>query len=185
MSNTRQALNAFFINVQKRALAHTEFAIGSRDDALDILQEAMIRLAKQYPDKESEWPMLFQRILYNLIIDTQRRKKVRRIMVWWQQHDGEESDDNEYPQAESLLNTELSPETKLSQRDIKNAIEKLLKKLPYRQQQAFTLRAWWGHDVKETAYIMKCSEGSVKTHYSRAINRLREGLIVHTEQELV
>ena len=184
MPMVRQQLNQFFIDVQKRTLAHIEFSIGHRDDALDLLQEAMLKLAKNYANQSADWPMLFQRIVYNLIIDYQRKKKVRRVLVWWQQR-SDESDDNEYTQAESALNKMQKPEQITSQMQILKALELQLGLLPERQRQVFSLRAWFGHNVKETAFIMGCSEGSVKTHYSRAIAQLRRNLDGFTFEECI
>lgn len=178
MSTTRTQLNDFFVSVQGRALKQVEFSVKNRDDSFDILQDAMIRLAKNYSDKNDDWPKLFQRILQNLIVDWHRRQKVRSIFVWWQRSKngkelGEEEGDDQY----SSINEGIehrSPEHLQSNRQLGDSMSCAIEQLPLRQQQAFTLRAWWGHNVKETAFAMGCSEGSVKTHYFRATVRLRE-----------
>lgn len=179
MSNTRLQLNDFFVSVQRRALKQAEFAIGDRDEAMDLLQEAMIRLAKNYSDRADDWPKLFQRILQNLIRDWYRRKKVRSILVWWNQvgdehNTVEEVLGSEVDTQEAPPGAQQSPEKLQKNRQIAERVVAAIRQLPFRQQQAFTLRAWWGHDLRETAFAMGCSEGSVKTHYSRAISRLRE-----------
>ncbi len=179
MGNTRLQLNEFFISVQSKALKQVEFAVGDRDEAMDILQEAMIRLAKKYADDKDDWPRLFQRILQNLIKDWYRRKKVRSILVWWNQvgdnpNSVEEAVGQEIGDHHLEKTDYMTPEAQQKYRQVAEHVTEAVKALPFRQQQAFTLRAWWGHDVRETAFAMECSEGSVKTHYSRAVSRLRE-----------
>lgn len=179
MPNTRYALNTFFCEVQRRALRQAELAVGNRDDAMDILQEAMIRLAKNYSDKPDDWPKLFQRILQNLIRDWFRKQKVRKIFTWWNET---RNDDDSAVNGEGIDSLEVPANTQAlqgpdkihSQHEVAAHMIAAVESLPLRQQQAFTLRAWWGHDVNETAFAMGCSEGSVKTHYSRALNRLRD-----------
>ncbi len=177
IDNRRQELNNFFTSVQHRALKQAEFATGDRDEAMDLLQDAMIRLARNYADQPEDWAKLFQRILQNLIRDWYRKQKVRSIIVWWQQkdQDGNSEEDVVGQQMDDAGQGNLmAPEKGQSQHQIAQRIGDAIKQLPFRQQQAFTLRAWWGHDIQETAFAMGCSEGSVKTHYSRAIKRLRE-----------
>ena len=176
MADTRVALNEFFIGVQKKALRHIEFSIGDKDEALDILQDAMMKLAKNYSMHKEDWPKLFQRIIHNLVIDWHRRKKTRAILFWWQQ-----AKDTEPSQVSStdFEFADLSAPEMATQESNRRQLQKIsntLSELPMRQQQAFTLRAWWGHDTKETAYIMNCSEGSVKTHYSRALTKIKASL---------
>ncbi len=181
MANTRYQLNEFFISVQRRALRQAELAVGNREDALDILQDAMIRLAKSYSDKPDDWPKLFQRILQNLIRDWYRKQKVRKLFSWWgdsRSEGGDEVDDSgtliDQADTPALSQNSQGPHTIHSQNEVAEQMVAAVESLPLRQQQAFTLRAWWGHDVNETAFAMGCSEGSVKTHYSRALTKLRE-----------
>lgn len=168
--SSRDALDRFFCKTQSKAVKQAEFAVANRDEAFDLVQDAMIRLARRYPDNEADWPKLFQRILQNLILDWHRRQKVRRILVWWDQR--KEADDSEvgfdYFSAE-----EASPQEQLLNEQEKQALMALIKALPLRQQQAFLLRAWWEYSTEETAFAMGCSAGSVKTHYSRAIQKLK------------
>ncbi len=175
MKNTRLQLNDFFVSVQARTLNQIQFAVKDRDEALDILQDAMIRLAKKYADKEADWPKLFQRIVQNLICDWHRRNKVRKIFVWWQRDTSSEEDS---PRLEYHISGDEkeSPDQRRQGGQIAAYVIAAVEQLPLRQQQAFTLRAWWGHDIQETAFAMGCSEGSVKTHYSRATSRLRDML---------
>ncbi len=173
MDNARLQLNDFFVSVQARALNQIQFAVKDRDEALDILQDAMIRLAKKYADKEADWPKLFQRIVQNLICDWHRRRKVRRIFVWWQTSGDSEEESSHIE--EHVGGDEGENPDRLGQGEqIAAYVVAAVEQLPLRQQQAFTLRAWWGHDIQETAFVMGCSEGSVKTHYSRATSRLRD-----------
>ncbi len=176
MSETRYKMNEFFCGIQAKALKQIEFAIRDRDEALDILQDAMIRLAKKYSDKEKDWPRLFQRIIQNLIIDWYRRKKVRSIIVFWDKSsdDGEELEELGGVEEGDSAQVRQSPEQAHGNFQLGQKVARAIEQLPFRQQQAFTLRAWWGHNVEETAFAMGCSEGSVKTHYSRATNRLKQ-----------
>ena len=171
-NDTRYALNDFFVSVQVKALRQAEFAVKNRDDAFDILQDAMEKLARKYSDKPDEWGPLFQRILQNTIRDWYRRQKVRRFFSL--SRDEEDS-------SEDLLDKHYSaseePEAEVIETRQFAEAKQALSQLPYRQQQAFILRAWWGFDVGETAFAMSCSEGSVKTHYSRARSRLQQLLI--------
>jgi len=166
-------LNQFLTSVQKRAFITAKLATENEDDALDIVQDSMFKLAKSYPDKsEQEWPALFQRVLQNAIKDWYRKQKVRKIMWWWQQ---DKISEEELPIDYSNIPRE-EPEKSQQTIQTANAINAALRKLPFRQQQAFILRAWWEHSTEETAAIMGCSAGSVKTHYSRASKALANAL---------
>jgi len=163
-------LDKFLAAVEKRAFRVAELAIGNRDDALDILQETMYKLAEKYADRDpSEWTPLFYRILQNQVRDWYRREKFRnRFRVWFGSHDNP---------ADSLENRAGSmngaPEDDLHNRQVLDKLGCVIRQLPLRQQQAFMLRTFEELDVRQTAKIMGCSEGSVKTHYSRAVHRLR------------
>ncbi len=172
-TETRAALNQFFIEAQAKALRQVEIAVGSRDEALDIVQESMLKLASKYSDQSNSWPQLFQRILQNAIRDWYRRKKVRRFFSWNTVGD-EVTDGEQTTLATDVTVDSRSPEMHSQRQQNIGAVEHALKRLPHRQQQAFLLRAWWGHDIEETAFAMGCSPGSVKTHYSRALGKLRE-----------
>ncbi len=166
-------LNQFLTSVQKRAFITAKLATGNDDDALDIVQDSMLKLAKTYGTKdEQEWPGLFQRILQNAIKDWYRKQKVRKILWWWQQ---DEISEEELPIDYRNLPRE-EPEQAQQSTQTADAINAALGKLPFRQQQAFILRAWWEHSTEDTAAIMGCSTGSVKTHYSRASKALQNAL---------
>ncbi len=173
MTATREALNDFFASVQMKAFRQAEMATGNREEALDIVQDAMIRLAQKYSDQEENWPRLFQRILQNLIRDWYRRQKVRSILIWFQSAENQEEGSNN---VDNLLEDKagFAPDESLQQLQIHKKLQEALRRLPARQQQAFILRAWWEYDIKESAFAMECSEGSVKTHYSRAVKKLAE-----------
>ncbi len=171
-------LNRFFAEVEKRALRIAEINIRDRDEALDLVQDAMIRLARNYagrPDKE--WAPLFYRILQNRIRDWQRRQVVRnRVMVWF----GKGNEDNDYdPVAAAPDPAGRSPDEELQTHEAMQSLEAAISGLPARQREAFMLRTFEGLDVAGTATAMGCSQGSVKTHYSRAVHSLRETLGEH------
>ncbi len=157
-----------------------ELATGSREDALDLVQEAMLGLVRRYGDRDAaDWAPLFHRILQSRIRDWYRRSRVRnRFRVWlggWRGDDGQEGADP----VQALPDAAPGVERRAAGEDAVEDLCRALQALPLRQQQAFMLRAWEGLDVAATAYAMGCSEGSVKTHYSRAIHRLREQLEEH------
>jgi len=170
-----QQLNGFLAEVERRALRIAEIAVRDRDEALDLVQDAMIKLARKYADRDkAEWPPLFYRILQNGIRDWHRRQAVRnRVMVWF----GRGSRDDEYdPVAAAPDPIGRAPEQELSNAEAMQTLEAAVHALPTRQREAFMLRMFEGLDVAGTAVAMGCSEGSVKTHYSRAVHSLRDTL---------
>ena len=142
----------------------------------------MLKLAEKYGAKPvEELPMLFQRILQNTIRDFYRRQKVRSLWVTLFSalspgREEEDSDPLETLESADNSNSVGSPESRLEQAQVLEAIEKELKRLPPRQRQAFLLRYWEELDVAETAAIMGCSQGSVKTHCSRATHAMATAL---------
>lgn len=151
-----------------------EIATGDPDEALDLVQEAMLKLVQHYASRnEPEWGPLFHRILQSRIRDWYRRTRVRNHWRRWFGGAGEEESDDPL---EKIPDTgQPDPSTQVAHKRAAVALDAALRELPLRQQQAFLLRAWEGLDVAETANAMGCSEGSVKTHYSRAIHTLRSG----------
>ena len=175
-------LNDFLISVERRAFKRAAYAVRDDDAALDIVQDAMIRLSQSYADRpETEWPMLFQRILSNAILDWFRRQKTRNA-VFTNMRDLEARFSVEDGDFDLLavfkmddVGTE-SADTTASRAQTLAQIEEEINKLPARQREAFLLRYWEELDVAETAEVMGCSQGSVKTHCSRAIHALAQSL---------
>ena len=172
-----QELNRFLAEIEKRALRIAEISIRDRDEALDLVQNAMIKLVRKYSGRTSEeWTPLFYRILQNGVRDWHRRHAVRkRVMVWF----GGSNDDDFDPIAAAPDHAGRTPDEQLESREAMRGLEKALAALPQRQREAFMLRTFEGLDVAGTATAMGCSEGSVKTHYSRAVHSLRETLGEH------
>jgi RNA polymerase sigma-70 factor (ECF subfamily) len=158
------------------------FAVKDEEAALDIVQDSMMRLAEKYADRPAEeLPMLFQRILQNAIRDWYRRSKVRSTWTSLFSSFSGRDDDDEHDILETLAtetdsNVPVSPAAQLEQSQVLAAIEAAIEKLPTRQREAFLLRYWEEFDVAETAAAMGCSEGSVKTHCSRAVQALSNTL---------
>lgn len=175
----RAAMERFLASVERRAFRIARFAVRDTDDALDLVQDAMLRLVRGYARApEAEWQLLFFRILRNRILDHQRRGTVRRrVLAWFSSSDDE--DDGFDPIAAAPGPDGDAPDHRLAMGDAMTALEAAVGRLPGRQQQAFLLRTLEGLDVAETAAVMGCSEGSVKTHYSRAVHSLRAELGDH------
>jgi len=172
-------LNQFLAGVERRALRMAEVAVRDRDEALDLVQDAMIKLARNYAARpEQEWTPLFYRILQNGIRDWHRRQKVRnRVMVWFGRSG---SGDDEYDVVASAPDPAgRAPVDEVQTHETMQHLEVAIRDLPGRQREAFMLRTFEGLNVAGTATAMGCSEGSVKTHYSRAVHTLREQLGEH------
>lgn len=179
---TDKELTDFLKSVEKRAFKRTVYAVRDDDAALDIVQDSMIRLAEKYADRPAaELPLVFQRILSNATMDWFRRQKVRNaVMQNLSDFDGAD-DDGDFDLLELLatvegsLGSESAADT-VGREQILLLIEKEIGQLPGRQREAFLLRYWEELDVAETAAVMGCSEGSVKTHCSRAVHALARSL---------
>jgi len=171
-----RALEQFLVSVEKRAFKIAQLGLRNDDDALDAVQDAMMKLVQSYGSRaEDEWRPLFYRILANRIRDLQRRRTVRgRFMAWLPTRD--EENDEEIDLVAQAPSPELTPARRLELDEAIGALETAVAELPPRQQQAFLLRSLEGLDVGETASAMGCSEGSVKTHYFRALASLRARL---------
>lgn len=165
-------LNGFLREVEKRAYRIAAMSTGDPDEALDIVQDAMISLAKRYANRPAEeWRPLFYRILHNRIRDWHRRRRVRDgVLRFFGGQEGDEPD----AVAAARDPMAVAPEQAVAHAEALSALEQALKSLPARQREAFVLRNFEGLDVAETAAAMGCSDGSVKTHFSRATHRLRE-----------
>ncbi|MCJ7589885.1 MAG: RNA polymerase sigma factor [Woeseiaceae bacterium] len=174
-----QQLDHFLAEVERRALRIAEIAVRDRDEALDLVQDAMIKLVRNYSGRGTdEWTPLFYRILQNGVRDWHRRQAVRnRVMVWFQKA---KPDDNDYDVIAAAADPMgRSPDEELQNSEAMQDIELAVHELPSRQREAFMLRTFEGLDVAGTAVAMGCSEGSVKTHYSRAVHALRDKLGEH------
>jgi RNA polymerase sigma-70 factor (ECF subfamily) len=171
-----RALNQFLAGVELKAFKIAQAALRHEDDALDAVQDAMLQLARAYSDRPAEeWKPLFYRILENRIRDMQRRRTVRGRVISWLPFRSDEDEDEQDPIAQAP-STEPQPLRKLEIVETMDALERAIETLPRRQQQVFMLRTLEGLDVAETATAMGCSEGSVKTHYFRALQALRAQL---------
>ena len=166
----------FLRGVERRALRMAELATGSRDEALDLVQDAMFGFVRHYGGHDgAEWPPLFWRVLDSRLNDWHRRQKVRGR--WSFRPDDKNTDED--PIALAPDAREPGPVARMADGEASVALEAALRGLPLRQRQAFLLRIWEGLDVAATAVAMRCSEGSVKTHLSRALANLRRALEAH------
>ncbi len=175
-----KTLEAFLSDVERRALRMAEIATGQHEEALDIVQDAMLQLVHRYGRREpADWGPLFHRILQNRIRDWYRRQGVRqRVLAWWVggRHEAGDADTGVDPLDRMPDPARTGPEQDYGDSRFAADLDAALHALPLRQQQAFLLRAWEGLDVAETACAMGISSGSVKTHYSRALSALRTKL---------
>jgi RNA polymerase sigma-70 factor (ECF subfamily) len=171
------ALERFLREVERRALRMAEFATGSREEALDLVQDAMFGFVRNYGERpDVDWRPLFWRVLDSRLNDWHRRRRVRGRFWAWPAHDADEDED---PIARAPDPHEPGPLARLADGEASAALDTALRTLPLRQRQAFLLRLWEGLDVAATAAAMRCSEGSVKTHLSRALANLRRALGEH------
>jgi len=178
-----QELSDFLSGIERRAFKQAVYAVRDDDAALDIVQDAMIKLAEKYGDRPAtELPLVFTRILQNRIHDWFRRQKVRNTWVTLFSNMGKKSDENDdFDPLESLSapdDSEIHQDgaQKLEQSQLLQALESEIAKLPVRQREAFLMRYWDELSITETAKAMSCSEGSVKTHCSRATQTLAKAL---------
>jgi RNA polymerase sigma-70 factor (ECF subfamily) len=176
---TRTEIAAFLAGVERRAFKQAVFALRDEHAALDVVQDAMLKLTEKYSDKPAgELPLLFQRILQNAINDHFRRQKVRSAWttllsgLTGKESRDEDQDPLETLEVESGTGAPAGPAEQFQQAQTIRLVEEALAKLPARQRQAFVLRYWEEMDVAETAALMGCSQGSVKTHCSRAVQAL-------------
>ncbi len=179
---TDKELSDFLKSVEKRAFKRAAYAVRNDDAALDIVQEAMIRLSEKYADRPAaELPLVFQRILSNATMDHFRREKVRNSVVQNLSEFDKGDQDGEFDLLETLhaledtMGTESAADA-VSRAQILQRIDEQVAELPARQREAFLLRYWEEFDVAETAEVMGCSQGSVKTHCSRAVHALAKAL---------
>jgi len=175
----KQFMDQFLKDEERRAFRFANIAVRNRDDALDIVQDTMIRFVQNYAKRsQAEWRPLFYKILRNRIIDHQRSQSVsvrRHVMTWF----GYNKDDEPDRIAAAPDNYNPTPDKRAALDDAMGALECAVEELPDRQKQAFLLRTLSGMSVAGTAKAMGCSTGSVKTHYHRAVHSLRAVLGDH------
>jgi RNA polymerase sigma-70 factor (ECF subfamily) len=172
----------FLSSIEGRAFSMAQFATKNREDALDIVQDAMFKLVQKYSAHPAEqWKPLFYSILQTRILDWHRRQSVHnRFRSWLHWNDGsDDEDETENPIEQVASAPQASPDIALQDAQFSEGLNKALNILPLRQQQVFLLRVWEGMDIAETAKIMQCSESSVKTHYARALEKLKLQLGAH------
>jgi RNA polymerase sigma-70 factor (ECF subfamily) len=179
---TEQELSDFLKSVEKRAFKRSVYHVRDEEAALDIVQDAMMKLAEHYGDKPAaELPMLFQRILSNCTLDWFRRQKTRNALFSNLSDFESDSDDGNFDLLETFAFDDGSQQWESAEDSTRRAqilrqIEGEIQQLPARQREAFLMRYWEDMDVAETAAAMGCSEGSVKTHCSRAVAALSKAL---------
>ncbi|GBU15444.1 RNA polymerase sigma factor [Polaromonas sp.] len=179
---TEQELSDFLKSVEKRAFKRSIYHVRDGEAALDIVQDSMMKLAQHYGDKPAaELPMLFQRILSNTTLDWFRRRKTRNALFSNMSEFAVAGSDGDFDLLETLESLTSSEGTQSAQDATESAqtlhqIELAIQELPGRQREAFLMRYWEEMDVSETAVAMGCSEGSVKTHCSRAVHALSKAL---------
>jgi RNA polymerase sigma-70 factor, ECF subfamily len=173
-----RALEGFLASVEAKAFRIAQIALRHEDDALDAVQDAMLRLVRSYSSRPpEEWRPLFYRILENCVRDMQRRRSVRgRVLTWYHRAFGDDAVEGESDPLEQVSDPGPIPSAQAQTDETMQALEAALAGLPARQRQAFLLRCLEGLDVAATAKAMGCSEGSVKTHYFRALQTLRAQL---------
>jgi RNA polymerase sigma-70 factor, ECF subfamily len=176
---TRQEMSDFLASAERRAFKHALYAVRDEEAALDLVQDAMMRLAEKYADKPpAELPLLFQRILQNAVTDHFRRQKVRNIWttllssLFAEDEDGSARDPLDSIEPEIGTTAAESAADQVERSQVMAIIETEIGRLPPRQREAFLMRYWEDMDVAETAAAMGCSQGSVKTHCSRATHTL-------------
>jgi RNA polymerase sigma-70 factor (ECF subfamily) len=179
---SEKELSQFLQSVERRAFKQAVYAVRDDDSALDVVQDAMIKLSEKYADRPpEELPPLFQRILQNVIHDFFRRQKVRNTWTslfssFFKDDDDDGGDILETLEAQAGTEAAESASDQVERAQTLQLIDDEVKKLPARQREAFLLRYWEDMDVAETAALMGCSEGSVKTHCSRATHALAKAL---------
>jgi RNA polymerase sigma-70 factor (ECF subfamily) len=175
---SRQEMSDFLAATERRAFKHAAFAVRDDEAALDIVQDAMFRLAERYADRPAaELPLLFQRILQNAVTDHFRRQKVRNVWTTLLSSFGSSDESGERDPLEALeaagaIGGSESAQDEVERIQMMAILETEIGRLPPRQREAFLMRYWEDMDVAETAAAMGCSQGSVKTHCSRATHTL-------------
>ena len=184
---TERELSLFLQSVEKRAFKRSLYHVRDEEAALDIVQDSMMKLAEKYGDRDAaELPLIYTRILQNTTLDWFRRQKTQNtwISLFSSMRGGNKDnlDDSDYSDPLEFLDSSeenLGFEdgaTILERQQVIKIIENEISKLPSRQREAFLMRYWDDLGISETAKLMACSEGSVKTHCSRACTFLAKAL---------
>ncbi|MCU0753900.1 MAG: RNA polymerase sigma factor [Xanthomonadales bacterium] len=173
----RREMDAFLRGVERRAFLMAKYATRNPDDALELVQEAMLGFVRHYAGKPAaEWSALFFTVLESRLNDWRRRQQVRSRYWWFGSRDRVDDEDVFDPVAEAVDESAFTPLERLCGERAGAALTQALTQLSDRQRQAFLYRLWEGFDVAQTAAVMGCSEGSVKTHLHRALGQLRLAL---------
>lgn len=171
-----QELDKFLAGIELRAFKMAQLAVKNEADALDIVQDAMMKLASNYAQRPAnEWKPLFFRILENCINDFHRKETRRKNWFSWLKPSNEEEDAPLNP-GDDMPDDDHEPQQVIETEQLSEDIVAVVEAMPVQQQQCFLLRTWEGMSVKETAAAMNITEGSVKTHYSRAMQKLQKVL---------
>ncbi len=171
---TQLSMEGFLAEIEKRAYHMAAFATGCHADALDLLQESMIKLVTNYAERPSDqWKPLLYKILQNKIRDYHRHQKVKNLVFFWKSNDKDNGDEPWPPTSAGADTWRDTPEADIAKSQQQLAALEHLKQLSDKQRESFLLRSWEGLSTAQTAEIMGCSEGSVKTHYSRAVAKLK------------
>ena len=166
-------LDAFLKGTEKRAFRMAQLATHNDADAMDIVQEAMIKLVTHYSEKTvEEWRPLFFKILENRILDWHRKQSVMKKIFFWRKDTADEANQNSI--SSEVEDRQFDPQSQLISEQIGKHLLACIEALPLKQQQCFLLRSWEGLSIKETSKIMGINENSVKTHYSRAMQKLKQ-----------
>lgn len=165
-------MDAFLQSIERKAYRMAQLSLSEHADAIDVIQDSMIKLVTHYSDRPpDQWKPLFYRILQNRIRDYQRQYKMKNMLFFWRNDDKDE----ELTQwAVDEHHTIGKPEEEINKSQMQASVLQALHGLPEKQRQCFLMRSWEGMSVIDTAAAMGCSEGTVKTHYFRAVTKLRE-----------
>ena len=173
----QDSLDEFLASVELRAFHLVRLKLGNPDDAHDVVQDGMERFVSHYRDRpREEWTRLFYGIIHNRVRDYYRHGQVKKRLI---KDSGQDEDDRQDPLERVEGPAALRPEEQVGTERSMESLVAAISDLPQRQQEAVTLRVIQGLDVEETAQAMGCSQGSVKTHLSRALASLREVLGEH------
>jgi len=180
--NNIESIDEFLQSVEKRAYKMAIISLRDHHDALDVIQDSMIKLVTHYSERSiDELKPLFYRILQNRITDWHRHQKLKNFIFFWQTDNDNLESDTFLDSASADVNSVAAPEDDLRYTQAKQQVTKALECLSLQQQQCYLLRSWEGFSVADTAKILGCSQGSVKTHYFRAMAKMKEVLEVDND----